>query len=146
MGLFGKKNKKEEKVEVQKVEEKKNVITRDENGFINIEIEDLFKMQDLGELDDGNGEACFASDKITKHGSKVGYMYREEPSENMPDSGWRFMAGDEDNEYINDPDHIGIFEINTICNYDPSIIPHLDANIDATFVKKNDNFVEIKSK
>ena len=30
---------------------------------------------------------------ITKEGFKVGYMYREEPSTDVPDSGWRFMAG-----------------------------------------------------
>ncbi len=41
------------------------------------------------------------SDKITKEGFKVGYMYREEPTVGNPDSGWRFMAGNEDDEYMN---------------------------------------------
>jgi hypothetical protein len=33
---------------------------------------------------------CFATDKITVDGLRVGYMYREEPTEKM-DSGWRFF-------------------------------------------------------
>jgi hypothetical protein len=33
---------------------------------------------------------CFATDKITVDGLRVGYMYREEPDEKM-DSGWRFF-------------------------------------------------------
>ena len=33
---------------------------------------------------------CFATDKITVDGMKVGYMYREEPDEPM-DSGWLFF-------------------------------------------------------
>ena len=30
---------------------------------------------------------------------KIGYMVREEPSKDNPDSGWRFFAGDESKEY-----------------------------------------------
>ena len=33
---------------------------------------------------------CIASDKITIDGLKIGYMYRENPS-NEFDSGWRFL-------------------------------------------------------
>ena len=44
-------------------------------------------------LAEGHG-ACFATDRITVDGKKVGYMYREDPDEDV-DSGWRFMAGDE---------------------------------------------------
>lgn len=31
-------------------------------------------------------EGCIATDRITVDGMKVGYMYREEPSEKYPDS------------------------------------------------------------
>lgn len=37
---------------------------------------------------------CFATDKITVEGLKVGYMYREEPDDES-DSGWRFFSGTE---------------------------------------------------
>ncbi|MDR2861872.1 MAG: DUF2185 domain-containing protein [Syntrophobacterales bacterium] len=72
-------------------------------------------------------EGCLATDRITVDGAKVGYMYREEPDEEskMPDSGWRFFAGDESDEYVNNPDNSGIYALNTIANYDPDIIPLL---------------------
>ena len=46
---------------------------------------------------------------------KVGYMYREKSTENNPDSGWRFFKGDEDGEYMNNPDNYHIFALNTVC-------------------------------
>ena len=39
----------------------------------------LVEIQKLIEWDEPNGEGCVASDRITKNGFKVGYMYREEP-------------------------------------------------------------------
>ncbi|MPM98054.1 hypothetical protein SDC9_145235 [bioreactor metagenome] len=63
-------------------------------------------------------------------------MYREEPYQNgNPDSGWRFMAGDEDDDYMNNPDNHGIYQINTICNYDPDIIPFLDSAAGTAFIR-----------
>jgi hypothetical protein len=75
---------------------------------------------------------CFASDRITVDGMKVGYMYREEANEDF-DSGWRFFSGDETQEYADDPDNFAIYDVNTVCNYDPAIIPLLDAPIGAAF-------------
>ena len=60
--------------------------------------------------------------RVTKEGYKVGYMLREEPTEGNPDSGWRFMAGNEDDEYMDNPDNHHVFALNTICNYDSDII------------------------
>ena len=64
---------------------------------------------------------CFASDRITVDGLPVGYMYREIPDGESPfgeyDSGWRFFAGDEDDEYANNPENLDIYSLNTICNY-----------------------------
>lgn len=67
---------------------------------------------------------CFATDKITVDGMKVGYMYREEPEEEM-DSGWRFFSGTESREYVDDPSNTMIYDVNTIANYDRAIIPYL---------------------
>ena len=65
----------------------------------------------------------------------MGWCYRETPSENYPDSGWRFFAGDESSEYTNDPDHAGIYALNTICNSDPDILPLLRAPVGAAFCR-----------
>ena len=87
----------------------------------------------------GNGEGCLVSDMITKEGYKVGYMYREIPDDNVPDSRWRFFAGNEDEEYSNSPNNIHIFAINTVCNYDSDIIPYLNAEYDTSFIRIDDS-------
>ena len=79
---------------------------------------------------------CIVSDKITIDGLQIGYMYRENPS-NESDSGWRFFAGNEDEEYTNNPDNFSIFDLNTICNYDRTIIPYLESEIGSSFEKIN---------
>lgn len=78
------------------------------------------------------GGACFATDRITVDGQKVGYMYREAP-DFEEDSGWRFFGGDETEEYASDPKNVGIYQVNEIANYDQDIIPLLDAPWGAEF-------------
>ena len=70
------------------------LFNRKKDEFIKIKVKNLIDWKEP------NGEGCIVSDKITKEGFKVGYMYREKPDANRPDSGWRFMAGNEDVEYI----------------------------------------------
>jgi hypothetical protein len=71
-----------------------------------------------------NMGGCFATDRITVDGMKVGYMYRDEPDNDI-DSGWRFFSGDESQDYADDLTNTAIYDVNTICNYDPAIIPLL---------------------
>ncbi|WP_010587535.1 DUF2185 domain-containing protein [Schlesneria paludicola] len=68
---------------------------------------------------------CVASDMITVQGMSVGYMYRETP-DFKDDSGWRFLAGTESQEYLENPENLQIYDVNTIANYDSEIIPFLD--------------------
>ncbi len=83
-----------------------------------------------------NMGGCYATDRITVDGLKVGYMYRELPDKDEL-SGWTFMAGDESQDYADNPDNWAIYDVNTICNYDPAIIPHLDAAYDSAFERKS---------
>jgi hypothetical protein len=91
-----------------------------------------------------NVGGCFATDMITVHGHKVGFMYREEP-EFDADSGWRFLAGNESQEYLDDPTNLAIYAVNTIANHDADIIPYLHAPIGSAFEREggSGNFVEI---
>ena len=112
----------------------------DEKGFIKIEVKNLIDWKEA------NGEACLASNKITKEGWKVGYMYREKPDEGRPDSGWRFMKGDETEEYNNEASNINVFSINTICNYDPDIIKYLNSPIGTVLIRVSEHEFEIDNK
>jgi len=87
--------------------------------------------------------ACIATDWIMVHGRKVGYMYRE-PPDNDVDSGWRFMAGNETDEYMDEPGNHGVYDVNTVANYDPDIIPLLRSPAGSAFARdpKTGEFVE----
>jgi hypothetical protein len=81
----------------------------------------------------GKGGAI-ASDRITVDGHRVGYMYRTKPH-NKQDSGWAFLAGDESDAYMNNSANHAIYDVNTIANYDPEIIPLLDAPAGSAFIR-----------
>jgi hypothetical protein len=87
--------------------------------------------EQLRDLARGHG-GCLATDLITVEGQRVGFMYREESHRDV-DSGWRFMAGGESDEYMGDADKHGVYDVNTIANYDPDIIPFLDAPVGSAF-------------
>lgn len=75
-----------------------------------------------------NRGACFASDQITVDGSPVGWMYRDDD----PDarfSGWNFFSGFEPEGYTKDAENFQIWDVNSIANYDPAIVPYLDAPV-----------------
>lgn len=96
------------------------------------------KAQDLKPLRLGLG-ACLATNRITVEGFPVHFMYRQKP-DHAEDSGWRFFSGTEDDDYMNDPDNSGAFDVNTIANYDPSILPFLDASIGSVFEREGDRW------
>jgi hypothetical protein len=89
--------------------------------------------------------SCLASDLITVQGLPVGFMYREDP-DNELDSGWRFFAGSESETYCDDSANFEIYDVNTIANYDSGIIPFLDAKPGAAFERRPEsiNFVPIQ--
>ncbi|NDO45563.1 DUF2185 domain-containing protein [Clostridium sp. MD294] len=70
---------------------------------------------------------CFATNRIIVEGEKIGFMYRDIPKKGREDSGWRFIAGDESSDYMADEKNFGLYDLNLLCNYDPDIIPFLNA-------------------
>lgn len=82
--------------------------------------------------------ACFATDMITVEGRRVGYMYREAP-DFAEDSGWRFLSGSESETYMNDADNTGLYDVNTIANYDPEITPFLNAPVGSAFERQRES-------
>jgi len=80
---------------------------------------------------------CVATDRIVVDGQRVGYMYRGDPVREE-DSGWRFFAGDEDADYMADLQRHGVYDVNTIVNYDPDVLPLLDAEKGSRFERGKD--------
>ena len=90
---------------------------------------------------------ALATDSITVLGNKVRYMYRDEAwtKEGSVDSGWRFFAGDETPEYMDDDSNIDMYAVNTIANYDPDVIPFLDTPAPCAFVKEGNTYVPVEA-
>ena len=84
--------------------------------------------------------SCIATDLITMHGRRVGFMYREEPDHRV-DSGWRFFAGTESQTYADDADNMTIYDVNTIANYDRDIVVLLDAPCGSAFERDSESGV-----
>lgn len=84
---------------------------------------------------------CIATDAITVEGNPVRFMYRDSPNNEM-DSGWQLFAGTESQEYLDDLDHVGIYDVNTIANYDRAIIAylHLPVGTELERVEGTDTF------
>ena len=80
-----------------------------------------------------------ATKMLIENRRKVRFMYREEGEDN--DSGWRFFCGDEDQDYVDNPDNTGIYDIKTILDIDKSILPYLQSAVGAAYERENENDV-----
>lgn len=80
----------------------------------------------------------FATKMLVEGRRKVRFMYREEPDD-PNDSGWRFFCGDEDQEYTDNPDNIGIYDVSTILEIDDSILPLLGSPSGTAFEREDEN-------
>ena len=88
------------------------------------------QMRELVEMLGG----CLITDRVTVDRQPIGYMYRAVATE-PADTGWRFFAGDETPEYVDDLGHTGVYAVNTAANYDPDIIPFLEVEAPCAFEK-----------
>lgn len=72
-------------------------------------------------------EFCLVSSMIYKYGNKIGFMYREHPDEfSENDSGWRFLAGTETQDFVDNDSNSKIFELESIISMDAAIVSYLN--------------------
>lgn len=85
---------------------------------------------------------CFVTNAILDDGARIGLLYREEPdNEDLAeedqwkrDSGWRFMSGDETDEYMNDNGNHAYVSIGAVLRCgDDSFVHLLDAPVGTGF-------------
>lgn len=67
---------------------------------------------------------------------KVRFMYREKP-DNMNDSGWRLFSGDEDQKYVDNPNNIAIYDVNTILSFNRDIEQLLNSPVGTAFERED---------
>ena len=78
--------------------------------------------------------SAFVSKRVFEDGWKVGYMYRAEAIDER-DSGWSFMAGDEDDEYANDYKNFVLLSIYEASQIDPDISSYVDNPVGSGFIR-----------
>jgi hypothetical protein len=79
-----------------------------------------------------SGTLCTASDRVMADGLPVGAMYRVQPG-SPADSGWRFLAGDEDAAYL--ATHVHQHALSAVSSRDPQIPPLLSSPIGSAYIR-----------
>ena len=86
---------------------------------------------------------CFATKKVLYDGAKVGYLYKEKPVYD-DDSGWRFLAGDEADEYMDSGENSSYVSVGAVLREDDSFIRLLDREEGVAFLREeNGEFIEL---
>lgn len=97
------------------------------------------KEREWASLINGN-PGCIVTKRALEEG--IGYMYRDEPNSEFPDSGWCFFVGDEPQEYIDDPNNSTICALNSICNLHPDIMSYIFADAGRRFGRHENGWEE----
>ena len=86
---------------------------------------------------------CFVTNRILVDGEGVGFFYREEP-DREEDSGWRFMCGDESNEYLDSSENFQLVSLGALLSCDDAVLPFLDTPPPAAFERdpRSESFQE----
>lgn len=84
------------------------------------------------------GKPAVVSKRITEDGYRVGYMKREEPRDEE-DSGWSFWAGNEDEEYSNAIENLGLYPVWHIVDVDPTLMRYVDKPAGTALIRKSDD-------
>ena len=84
------------------------------------------------DIDDPRGDPtarywarCFVTKRVLEDGARVRYLYRELP-DSKEDSGWRILAGDETDEYMDDSNNSAYVSLGAVLRRDDSFVRLLD--------------------
>lgn len=122
----------------------------DEIEFTSYHITDTQRDDPVPNIVEQYSQTCYVTASVLEDEQPVGALYRENPAEAeeaMPDfSGWNIMAGDEDDEYLDNADNWHYVSLGTVLNIDDRIIDLLDAPYDSEFEfdPEQDVFVEVE--
>lgn len=98
--------------------------------------------QDMIQRRDMMGQIAYVSKKILEEGWKVGYMTRDEAVRDN-DSGWCFMAGNEDDAYTDDYKNIALMSIAEVTRLDPDVIAHITEPAGTALIRVSPDTFEI---
>lgn len=74
---------------------------------------------------------CLAPKRLVDNHLEIKYFYRENPDDDN-DSGLRFFEGNESQEFLDNPDNIGLYDLETIIEMDsslPAVLKYLPVGV-----------------
>ena len=85
-------------------------------------------------------DRCLVTNRVLYDKASVNYLYREEPMEiedgrDYVDSGWRILAGDESDEYMEDAENYNVVSLGAVLSVDDSFVAFLDSDIGASYLR-----------
>jgi hypothetical protein len=75
---------------------------------------------------------CLISNKVAVDNEPVGFFYREQPEEEL-DSGWRFLSGNEDDEYLDNDENYDVYDLEYIIEKDKNVKQYLHSAAGSAF-------------
>jgi hypothetical protein len=75
---------------------------------------------------------AIVSAMVAREGRTIGFLYREAP-DRPDDSGWRIMAGDETQEYMDDAANAAVLPLRDLLERDPALEPILRESAPSSF-------------
>lgn len=96
----------------------------------NIQLDEDWDDPSIKEFDDMQKYAFISQKAIDNN--YVGFCYREH-SEIKIDSGWRFLYGDEDEDFLDNPDNVIVQDLIDIIDWKPELKDVLSARFGSEF-------------
>ena len=87
---------------------------------------------------------CFVTKRVLEGDDIPGYIYRED-ADNEDDSGWRILAGDETEEFLDDPNNSTFVSLGAVLRTNDSFVHLLDSPAGSAFVydEESGSFVSV---
>jgi len=96
----------------------------------------------MRKIKDMLGQTVIVSKKVREEGWKIGYGIRFEPT-HEGDSGWCFSVGNETDEYINNPDNLELWVVNSVLMTEPALNEFITAPFDTAIVRVSSEKFEL---
>jgi hypothetical protein len=77
---------------------------------------------------------CFVTKRVLDGEDPPGYVYREEP-DRADDSGWRILAGNETDEFLDDPANSTYVSLGAVLGTDDSFVHLLESPVGSAFIR-----------
>lgn len=105
-----------------------------DTDMINEFISNAHYYDDIRERKNLLGKIAYVSKKLLDEDWKIGYMCREEAVDEN-DSGWSFLAGNEEDEYVEDYRNIQLMSIHEVMQYDSVIWKYITSPVGTKLIR-----------